>query len=406
LPTFVYTAQSKIAKELVEGEIEAPSKDEAAGMLIRRGEYPIKIEEKKGGIDFNNLKLGAFFEKVTMPELIIFTSQMETLFKAGIPLIEIFDGLIAQAENPLMNKALIDIKAQVEDGALMNEAMKDYPKIFSETYVNMIAAGEVSGTLDESLGKLTLLMEREFETENRIKEVTRYPKIVISAVAVAVTILMSFVVPRFMVVFAKAKLELPLATKILIFLNYIFQHYWWVGMIILVGIYISFIKYTETKKGRLKWHFITLRMPIMGDIITKIKFAQFCSVLANLIKSGVPILQAIDVGAKAAGNDYLAVIFKEVEESVREGSGMAEPLTGRKEVPPIVIQMISAGEGSGALDDMLVKVANFFNEEADRKIKNLASLIEPILLFFLGGIVLFLALAIFLPMWDMTKMAH
>jgi len=410
LPVFVYKARSRSKTGTFEGEIEAPTKNDAAAKLFQQGYLPSSVEEKseKEGLSslLNPAKLKGKFEKITIEDLILFTSQMSTLFKAGLPLMSIFDGLIEQATKTRLKHALTDIRAKVEDGATMSEAMQHYPDLFSGTFRSMVNAGEVSGTLDESLERVTHLMEREFETENRLKEVTRYPKIVVGAVTVAVTILMSFVVPKFITIFEKAKLDLPIPTKILVFINYLFQNYWYIGLLAVAGAYFAFTHYISTKRGRYKWHYYTLKIPVIGDVISKIKFGQFCNVMANLLKSGIPILDAIEVAAKAAGNDYLMTIFKKVEDSVREGSGMAEPMREYDIIPKIVVQMIAAGEHSGALDDMLLKVAQYFNEDADRSIKKLSSLIEPVLIFVLGGIVLFLALAIFLPMWDMTKMAR
>lgn len=404
MPTFTYKARAKSGL-ISTGEVIAGNKSAATAELIRRGLVPTQMEEKKA-VAKGDVDIFARFEKVSIGDLILFTSQLATLFRAGIPLVECFSGLIEQAESKKFKKTLTEIQRMVTDGAALNEAMARYRDVFSETYINMIMAGEVSGTLDESLRRLTRMLEQQFATENKIKEVLRYPKIVTSAIAVAVGVLMTFVVPRFMGIFEKAKLQLPLPTRILIFLNHIFQQYWWLGLIIVVVVVFLFRRYIATAIGRYQWHRFTVTSPIFGDIMLKLTMAQFCTVLSNLIKSGVPILMAIEVAARTAGNDFLNRIFTQVRESVREGSGMAEPLRQHKIVPPIVVQMVSAGEGSGQLDEMLMKVADYFNDEADRKISQLSSLIEPIMIFTLGGIVLFIALAIFLPMWDMTKMAR
>lgn len=404
MPTFAYKARAKNGL-ISTGEVRSGNRNEATAELLRRGLVPTSIMEKKEAAK-GDFDLFSRFEAVKVGDLILFTSQLATLFRAGIPLVECFTGLIEQAESKKFKRTLADIQAMVTDGSALNEAMAKYRDIFSETYINMIMAGEVSGTLDESLKRLTRMLEHQYETENKIKEVLRYPKIVSSAIAVAVGVLMTFVVPRFIGIFEKAKIELPLPTRILIFLNNTFQHYWWMGIIGAVAVVILFKRYIATDMGRYQWHRFTVSSPIFGNIMLKLTLAQFCMVLSNLIKSGVPILMAIDVAARTAGNDFLNRMFVQVRESVREGSGMAEPLRQFKIVPPIVVQMVSAGEGSGQLDEMLIKVADYFNEEADRKIRGLSSLIEPVMIFTLGGIVLFIALAIFLPMWDMTKMAR
>ncbi|MBI5177851.1 MAG: type II secretion system F family protein [Nitrospinae bacterium] len=406
MATFTYKARTKTGQVTL-GDLAANTKAEATTLLMQKGLIPTQVEEKKEGGGGNiSLSLGDRFEKVGIEEIIVFTSQFATLFKAGIPMTECIGGLIEQADTKKFKMIIADIKARVEEGAALNEALARHRDLFSETYVNMVMAGEVSGTLDVSLARLTKMLETQFETQNKIKEVLRYPKIVTGAITIAVTVLMTLVVPKFIVIFEKANIALPLPTRILIAISHGFQHYWYIGIAVIVGVVFLFKRYTNTAIGRHQWHKFTVQAPIFGNIMLKLTLAQFCQVLASLLKSGVPILQSIEVASRTAGNDFLSKIFIEVGESVRDGSGMAGPLGKHKIMPTIVVQMIAAGENSGALDDMLLKVTDYFMAEADRKIKGLSSLIEPIMIVSLGSIVLFIALAIFLPMWDMTKMAH
>ncbi len=405
MATFAYKARAKNGK-ITEGEISAGSKAEATTLLMQGGLIPSSIQEKKGSVQVGQIGFLDRLEKVPMGDLIVFTSQFATLFRAGIPMVECLGGLVEQVDSKKFRKVLADIKSRVEEGAQLNEAMRAHKDIFSETYVNMIMAGEVSGTLDESLKRLTTMLESQFDTENKIKEVLRYPKIVTGAITIAVGVLMTLVVPKFIVIFEKARLDLPLPTKILIFLSHAFQNYWYIGIAAIGGAIFAFSQYIKTDIGRYQWDKFSVNAPIFGNIMLKLTLGQFCQVLSSLLKSGVPILQAIEVAGRTAGNDYLNKIFIEVRESVRDGSGMADTMRKHKILPTMVVQMIAAGESSGSLDDMLLKVTDYFMAEADRKIKGLSSLIEPIMIFSLGGIVLFIALAIFLPMWDMTKMAH
>jgi type II secretory pathway component PulF len=405
MATFIYKARTKTG-QITEGEIVAATKGEVGTLLMQRGFIPSSIEQKREAIKFSGFDFMDRLETVKIDELIIFTSQFATLFRAGIPMVECLGGLVDQVDSKKFKRVLMDVKSRVEEGAQLNEAMKIHRDVFSETYINMIMAGEVSGTLDETLKRLTVMLESQFETANRIKEVLRYPKIVTGSITVAVSILMTLVVPKFIVIFEKARLQLPLPTRMLIAISYGFQHYWYIGIGAVVGVVVMFNRYIKTDIGRHQWHKFTLHAPIFGNIMLKLTLGQFCQVMASLLKSGVPILNAIEVAGRTAGNDYLNKIFLEVRESVRDGSGMAGPMSQHKIMPTIVVQMIAAGESSGALDDMLMKVTDYFMAEADRKIKGLSSLIEPIMIFSLGGIVLFIALAIFLPMWDMTKMAH
>ncbi len=402
---FSYRARSPNGKPL-KGRITAQSSAHAASELMRNGKIPSLLVEKRS---FFNLaivrQLGKRWEKVDIEELIFFTSRLKILFRAGIPLVECFSGLIDQSDKQYFKKTLTEIRTQLEGGMALHESLRHYPHIFSETYVNMVMAGEVSGALDESLERLTSLIEMQFSVRNKMNEVTRYPKILLVSMATAIVALLSFVVPRFTNIFQSVGLELPLPTKILITLNDVFQNYWLTGLSALITVYLLFRRYISTESGRYRWHHFLLRAPLIGETLLKITLGRFCYVLANLVKSGVPILQSIEISAHSTGNRFLVKIFREVGESVKEGTGMAEPLKQFKIVPPVVIQMIAVGESSGSLDEMLLNVAGYFQQEADRNIRRLSALSEPVLILTLGGMVLFIALAIFMPMWDMTKIA-
>lgn len=402
--TFAYKARTK-AGVRASGNIHAPSREMASIMLIRKGLIPSSVQEVKKA-DF--LGLGALsnrMETIGLDEMIIFTSQFATMFKAGLPILQCLDGLSRESENRKLSRVLADLKSRVQDGAALHEALQKHADVFSETFINMVMAGEVAGSLDGSLKRLTEMLEKQFETQNKIKEVTRYPKIIVGSMFVAVTVLMAFVVPKFVMIFQKTKLNLPLPTKILILANSVFHAYWYLILAAAVGGYYAFKAYTKTSVGRFRWHRFSVHAPVFGNIMLKLTLGQYCQVLSNLLKSGIPILQAIEISGRTAGNDYLMRIFMEVKKSVHEGSGMASKMGEYDIIPGLATQMIAVGERTGALDTMLMEVSWFFMGEADRKIKNLSSLIEPFMLLVLGSVVLFIALAIFLPMWDMTKLA-
>ncbi len=405
MPRYAYKARSHGGTPQI-GDVDADSMPAAARMLIGRGLVPSNIEEMREGGSLAPAALRQRFDKVKPEELVLFTTQLETLFRAGIPLVDCLSALIEQAGSGAFRRALEVVRRSVTDGAALHEAMAQHPAIFSETCVNMVMAGEISGMLDDSLNRLTRLLERQDAATKRIAEVMRYPKIVAGALFIAVTVLMIFVVPRFAEFFEKGKLALPLPTRILIAVSYGFQHYWLAGVIMAAAAALAFRWYIGTEKGRRRWHEFILHAPVIGDIFVKLTMGQFCHSLANLIRSGVPALQAIEVAGRTAGNVFLVKIFDEVAASVREGSGLSAPLGRHKLIPPIAVRMIAAGEGSGALDEMLMKVGDHFDREAERKIRLLSLLIEPALIVLLGGIVLFVALSIFLPMWDMTKLAR
>ncbi len=391
---------------IIKGEINASSSNEAATILMKNGQLPSLIIKKRKTIfsgslseSFNQL------EKVTLEELALLTTQMSTLLRAGITLVEVLDTLTEQAENKRLEKVLKEIKQSVEGGTSLSESIRLYPDIFPEVYSSMVIAGELSGRLDETMDNAAELLEKEIATKNRIREVTRYPKIVTAAIVSAVVLLMTFVVPRFVKVFGKAGLSLPMPTKILMFLNSAFHDYWWLLLSAFAITATVVLKQLKTKKGRLTWHYRMLRLPLLGSLVTKIKLAQFCAVFAGLIKSGIPIIESISVAGHSTGNDYLKKVFATISEQVKEGKGIAESMKESSIIPPITVKMAAAGEKSGMLDEMLLKVSAHLNESADREIKRLSSFMEPALILILGGIVLFLALAILMPMWDLTRMA-
>jgi len=407
MPQFTFRARSRAGGKLLIGDISAANVNAAADKLLRKGFIPSRIEARKSYLfDF----LAKNFKSIGglgLEKLIIFTTQLASLLKAGIPIVQIMDILSEQENKGYFRQVLADIKSRIEDGVSLNESMREYPLIFPETYTSMVIAGEISGTLDQTLERLVKLLERELETANRIREALRYPTIVAVSIITAVITLMTFVVPKFSTIFTNAKIELPLATRTLITL-YGFLHGNWPLIFAAFALSTIFF-YWLIKNGPWegKWHYFILKVPITGAVITRIKFAQFCGILSCMVKSGIPILKAIDLSSNATANKYLETVFGEVGKSVQEGTGMTEPLRKRGElVPHAVIQMISAGEASGKLDEMLERIAGFFNKEAEREIKNLSAYIEPVMVFLLGSIILFIALSIFLPIWDLTKIVH
>jgi len=405
MPLFEYKARDRKG-ELVAGSMDAPNADAVGSELDRMGHFPVTIEsaeeEKETGEKVDPLER---FQKVSNKDLVLFTRQMSTLFNAGIPVLGILVALQEQIESPKFKRVVKRVQVDIEGGLSLSEAMGKHPDVFDELYVSMIAAGEAGGVMDSLLKRLASMMERQIENDAKVKAAMSYPKMVISAMVVAITILMWKVVPIFVNMFAKAKIELPLATKILIASNKAFFDYWYLllgGVILAV---FAFKKYTSTEKGRYQWDTFMLKAPIMGPIILRSSMAKFARVFSTLQAGGVSILEILDVSSRVVDNVVIAGIIRGLRDSVQEGSGLAAPLKQSGLIPPLVIQMIAAGEESGALDEMLEKVADYYDEEVDHAVKNLSSMIEPILLLFMAALVLFLALAIFMPMWDMSKMA-
>jgi type II secretory pathway component PulF len=404
MPQYTFKARARNDGEPLVSEVTAADLNEAADKLLRKGFIPSRIEIKRKTPVDSVVKAYYSLTSPPLEDMVIFTVQLATLFRAGVPMIHIFEELAGQEEEKRFKRALIKIRLRVEDGAPLNESMRDFPEYFSETYTNIVLSGETSGRLDEALDRLVYLMERDLETSNRVREVLRYPKIVSVSIISALAVLMTYVVPRFAKIFESARVALPTPTIILIEMNTLFQNYWEIALAVVIVGYLVLRRYIASGSGRKRYHHYLLKIPVTGKVLGKIKFGQFCGVLGSLLKSGIPVLRAIDLASSATGNDYLAGIFLEMKNSVRDGSGLAEPMRKHKgTVPPIVGRMVAAGEASGKLDDMLEKAADYFNRESEKDIKNLSSYLEPLMVLVLGLILLFVALAIFLPIWDLTK---
>lgn len=406
MPLFEYKARDRMGA-LVAGNMDAPDADTVGQELGRMGHFPIKIKSTETAEVDTEEKIDPLerFQKIKPQELVLFTRQLSTLFNAGIPILGILVAMEEQVDSPKFRRTVKQIRLDIEGGNSMSEAMEKHPAIFSELYVSMIEAGESGGVMDELLARLADLLEKQADTDAKVKGAMKYPKMVLSAMALAICILMWKVVPVFVNMFEKAKLELPLATKILIGANKIFFDYWYLllgGVILTI---IIFKKYTATEKGRYQWDYFMLKVPILGPIVLRSSMAKFARVFGTLQSGGVSILEILTVTGKVVDNVVISGIILGLKDSVQEGTGLAVPLKRSGFIPPLVIQMISAGEDSGSLDEMLTKVADYYDSEVDNAVKNLSSMIEPILLLFMAAMVLFLALAIFVPMWDMSKMA-
>ncbi|MFQ5861919.1 MAG: type II secretion system F family protein [Candidatus Brocadiales bacterium] len=404
MPTFKYKVRDSRGKAIV-GTLEANGPDIARMRLSEMGYIPVTVEvtrAKKG----KGLALNPFRRKVGTKDLIVFNRQLATLFAAGIPLLRAIQTLAEQIENKAFQEILQQVARDIQAGKSFSDSLTKYPATFPDVYVNMIRAGEASGTLDDILNRLAALAEHEAETKAKIKQATRYPKIVIGALVIAVCILMRFVVPNFIEIFKDVELELPLATRILVFANGIFNNYWYIIFGAAVGTYFAFRAFARSKWGRQRLDKLSITIPIFGPLFLKMAMSSFARTMATLNRSGLPILKNLEICASVVGNVVVAEVVDKLRESVKEGKGLASTAKESKIFPPMVVQMMSAGEESGELDNMLTKVSEYYDSEVDNAIKNLSSLIEPILLAFLGIGVLFLMLAVFLPMWDLTKIAQ
>lgn len=407
MANFQYKARDR-SGGLIKGEMEAPSREMVGQELGRLGQFPVSIEEiKGGGTELSlNLNLDQYFSRIKIDDMVLFSRQMSTLFRAGIPLLGILSALSEQMENVRFRKVIDEMRQGIQDGLSLSEAMSRHPDVFSELYISMVRAGEEGGIMDEILQRIADLLEKQAANEARVRSALRYPKIVVLAMTGALIILMIYVVPVFVRMFEKVNLELPLATRLLIGFNNFFTNYWYLGLAAILFAFFMFRNYIATQTGRYQWDRIKLKLPLVGPIVLRAAMAKFTRVFGNLQRAGVPILDALTVTSKVVDNAVIGKVIGNLRGSVEEGMGLAAPLKSSGWVPALVVQMVSAGEESGTLDEMLVKVADYYDEEVDRAVTSLSASIEPILIVCMGCMVLFVALAIFMPMWDMSQMAR
>ena len=403
MPTFRYRVRDRLGKA-VTGTIEAQTVEVAGNHLYQRGYFPIAIEEEKAPASLDLSDFWKRFKKVKPEEIIVFSQQLSTLYKAGLPLLSGLQGLRDQTLNRRFKKVLDEIGLQVEEGYTLFGAMSKHPDVFSPVYLNMIRAGETSGRLGESLDRYVTLADRELRSRQKVKEATRYPKIVVISVLIAFIVLLAFVIPRFAQVFAQFNTPLPLPTRIMIGTNYLFHHYWYI--ILPVFLFIPFLlrRYVQTEKGRVVWDGFKTRIPGLGHLFVIAALSRFAHTFVMLNRSGIPILQTLEVTSTTINNVVISQSIQEISRQVREGRSLADSMKETGRFTPLVIQMVGVGETSGTLDEMLVRITEYYDVELENAIKKMTAYIEPALTLFMGVVVLVLALAVFLPWWNMAKL--
>lgn len=403
MPTFEYKALNDMGVEITE-VMEAPNSSAVAEKLDKLGYLPLKIKSKAG---FSNIEIfSKKNKKVKEEHVIMLTRQLVTLLKAGVPLLSCLEALVEQTEDEDLRAVLEKLYVDIESGISFSDALNKHPKVFSELYTNSVKAGEMGGALDDILDRLGELMEHDMATRARVKSAMRYPIIVVISLVLAITVLVMLVVPKFMDIFEQMGLDLPLPTRLLILAYTILANYWYFLIIIIVVLVIAFLKYIKTEKGSYQWDQVLLTLPIFGDLNLKTAMSRFSRMFVTLNSSGLPILQTLEIVAKTVGNKVVGKELEKASHGIVQGKGIAVPLGQSKIFPPMVVRMISIGEQSGSIDTMLLNVSKHYDKEVEYAVKNLTTMIEPILTVGLGLIVLFLAMAIFLPMWDLTKIAQ
>ena len=386
---------------LVNGQVQASDENGAAEMLLRRGITPLQIQPFVKGF---SLDLGEVFKpRVGLNELIIFVRQMHSLTKAGIPVLRAIEGLAEHASNKTLRAALVDIADQLERGRSMAKAMDDHKRVFPRLVIAIVHVGENTGQLEQSFEQLVTYLEGEEETRKRIKSATRYPTFVIITLLVAIVVLNIFVVPTFAAMFASFQVELPLSTRILINSSHFFTHYWWAMLAALVALVVGVKSWLKAEHARERWDRWKLKIPAVGSILERSMLARFSRSFAVMLRSGVPLTQALSLVADAVDNAYMAARIKQMRRSVESGETLYRVSKASGLFTPLVLQMIAVGEDTGSLEDSLLDAASYYEREVDYDLKNLTSKLEPILVVFVAGIVLVLAMGIFQPMWNMMS---
>jgi type II secretory pathway component PulF len=406
MPKYSYKAldQSGVA---VTGVIEADSTEMAMNQLAGRGYIPSKVvpESASSGAS-SGFNINEMLAKVKPTDLILFTKQCRTLLKAGIPILTLLHVLENQTENPKLRKVAASMAQDIREGATLYTAYRKHPKVFSELYCSMVRAGEMSGALPEVLSRLSYIIEHEHKIKSDIRSALQYPITVLIALGIAFFVLLTFVIPKFVTIFKSAHLDLPMPTLVCIYLNQVLVGYWYVVLGILVAVIVGLTQYFKTDQGKYVRDSVILRIPILGPLFIKSSMSRFASIFAILQSSGVPVLESLRILSGTIGNAAIAREFDRIRDRVEEGQGIAAPLSTAMHFTPMVVNMIAIGEESGNLDDMLREISIHYDDEVGYAVKQMSEALGPILIVGLAGVVGFFALAIFLPMWDLTKLAH
>jgi type II secretory pathway component PulF len=406
MPNFSYKAINT-SGATVSGVIEADSVDMAAELLFRRGYVPSNVTAQKAASAESpwRARLRMIMDHVPTTDLILFTKQFRSMLRAGVPLMRLLQVLESQTKQSSLKRAIADITKSIKEGSTLQAAMEKNGHIFSPLYCSLVSAGEVSGSVPEVMDRLIYIIEHEEKIKSDIKAAFQYPIMVTVALGIAFFVLLTFVIPKFAVMFSRAGVALPLPTQIAMTMYKLIATYWYVGLGGLILLIAGLRFYLRTDQGKYVRDTIILRLPLIGPLFIKAIMSRFASIFAILQSSGVPIMTSMKVLAGTIGNRAIAAEFDEVRERMQEGKGISAPLSQAKYFTPMVIDMIAIGEETGSVDEMLRQVSIHYDDEVAYAVKGMSDAIGPILVVGLAAVVGFFALAIFLPMWDLTKVA-
>jgi type IV pilus assembly protein PilC len=400
MPTYTYQGQNMRTRDAVSGERAAKNENELRALLRRERIGNISIRQKSAA---KSVSLSFGGNKVKSAEIALFTRQFSVMLGAGLPLVQALQAIGSQNPNPMLKDILDKVRTDVEAGSTLAEALEKHPKVFDSLYTNMIAAGEAGGILDTVLQRLSMFIEKIVKLKKALKSALIYPSAIITVAIGVVALILWKVIPVFATMFESFDTDLPLLTRIVIAASG-FLGTFAIPILVLIAVGIFGIKkWYQTNTGRRALDGRTLKIPVLGDVVRKISIARFTRTLATLLTSGVPILEALDITAKTAGNAILEDVILVVRKHIEEGRTMANPMRQSKFFPPMVTQMVDVGESTGELDSMLTKVADYYEEEADMVVANLLTLLEPVIIVFLGGVVGGIVIAMYLPMFKLIS---
>ncbi len=397
MPTFSFSARPTTGGDMLTGELELPSKNDVLAHLHRQKLIPVSVREKPKEITLS------FGTGVSTRDIVIFTRQFATMINSGLPLVQSLDILAEQTENQALRKTIAEVLYDVESGHTLADAMGKHPKVFTDLYVNMVAAGEAGGILDTILLRLATFLEKNDALVRKIKGAMVYPAVIFSVAGAAIVILLVGVIPTFQQMFESAGIPLPVPTQIVITMSQFLLSYWWACGAGVIALVLGIRQFYQTESGELAIDRILLAMPVLGDLQRKAAVARFTRTLGTLVSSGVSILEGLEITARTAGNRVIHDAVMGSRASIAGGETIAGPLKESGVFPPMVVQMINVGEQTGGLDEMLTKIADFYDDEVDTAVDALLSAMEPIMIVVLGVLVGGMIVAMYLPIFDMIN---
>ena len=398
MPVFAYSGRTRQGQS-VNGEMEASNAEAVVATLRKQQIITTSVRPKPKDIE---ISIPGFGGKVSEKDVAIFTRQFSTMIDAGLPLVQCLEILASQQDNKTFQKVLVRIRQDVEGGATLAAALKKETKTFSDLYANMVEAGEAGGILDTILNRLAAYIEKTITLKKRVKSAMIYPSTIVAVAVVVVTFLLLFVIPTFKSMFEGFGATLPLPTRIVLGLSNLLRRYFVFGLAGIVGAVVGLRYYYKTPAGRKQIDTLLLKAPVFGMLLRKVAVAKFTRTLGTLISSGVAILDGLEITARTAGNKVVEEAIMKTRVSIAEGKTIAAPLKETTVFPPMVVQMIAVGEQTGALDSMLSKIADFYDEEVDTAVANLTSLLEPLLMVFLGVVIGGVVIAMYLPIFKLV----